>query len=90
MSYSSVRAPGDVVDQPDHVGALLAAWPNIITAAPGLTVVMLLAVTDVELLPVALIVPGATSKGVAPEISTPVKATMAPAPLFVPVPRVKM
>jgi hypothetical protein len=87
-SYSSVRAPGDVVVHPDQVGVPFVAIPNIITAALADTVVIVVAATAVWL-PCTEIVPGVTSKGV-PEVSTPEKATMPPTADVTPVPNAKV
>jgi hypothetical protein len=79
--------PGEVVVQPDHVGVLLAI-PNIMTAALAEAVVIVVAPTAV-LLPTRM-VPGVTSKGVAPDVLTPEKATTEPTAPVVPVPSVKV
>jgi hypothetical protein len=71
------------------VGAVEAAIPNMMTAALVEAVIIGLACALVELEP-ADSVPGKPSKGVAPEVSTPEKATMPPAALVTPEPRVKV
>ena len=86
LSYNSVvNAPKVAVVHPENVGELAAASPNIITAALALAVVMLAATTPVWLA-CTEIVPGVTSKGVAPEVLTPEKATIEPTALVVLVP----
>ena len=87
LSYSSASVPGDVVVQPDQVGLELAAIPNIITTALAEAVFIEVADTAVVLFADTEIVPGATSKGVAPDVSTPENATIEPTAPVVPVPR---